>query len=497
MRRTLFFFAKLALVVALAVWLADRPGEATIIWMGREIHMQVGILIAVLLILAVAVALAWQLWRWLARSPRQIARGRAEGRRRKGYKALTQGMAAVAAGDPDEAQRQAKRAAVLLNEPPLTLLLAAQAAQLNGDEQAAHKYFTAMLDRPETRFLGLRGLVTQALKSGDSQAALAYAGDAHRERPGTAWATITLLDLQLRNGDWNDAEATLKEAARQKTIAPERARRQRAVILAERARAGVAALGQGGGSGVTLDAAREAVKLAPELVPARVVLARLLASGGNGKAAARTIEQGWALSPHPALAASYAALRTDEEPVARVRRFEKLAALNPRHRESHLAVAEAALAAGLWGEARNHLAAVAEAEGGAPSPSGNSARLSRLMARLEEGERGDPAKVRRWLISAAEAPADPAWTCERCGTPTGEWQARCGHCGAFDSLIWRGLPRTAALALTPLPDPPLPLAHLPGASGTATAGAGFVELDATPPAAAEGEAGVDAARLVN
>jgi HemY protein len=506
MRRALFFFAKLALVVALAVWLANRPGEATIVWMGREIHMQVGILIAVLLVLAVVVALGWQLWRWLARSPRQIARGRAEGRRRKGYKALTQGMAAVAAGDPDEARRQASRAAVLLNEPPLTLLLAAQAAQLNGDEQAAHKYFTAMLDRPETRFLGLRGLLTQALKSGDSQAALAYAGDAHRERPSAAWATKTLLDLQLKNGDWSAAEATLKEAARQKTIAPDTARRQRAVILAERARDGVAALSQGGGSIVALDAAREAVKLAPDLVPARALLARLLASGGNEKAAAKAIEQGWAQTPHPALAAAYAGLRPDEDPVARVRRFEKLAALNPRHRESHLAVAEAALAAGLWGEGRSHLAAVAETEPAA-SAGGNTARLCRLMARLEEGERGDPAAVRRWLMMAAEAPADPAWTCDRCGTPAGEWQARCSQCGAFDSLVWRAAPQRTALALAPLPLAPLadpaaaPLARIAGA---ASGGAGVVELDEAqhraPPAAAgddEAGAGVDAARLVN
>lgn len=496
MRRALFFFVKLALVVALAVWLANRPGEATIVWMGREIHMQVGILIGVLLILAVVVALGWQLWRWLARSPRQIARGRTEARRRKGYSALTQGMAAVAAGDPEEAQRQASRAAVLLNEPPLTLLLAAQAAQLNGDERAAHKYFTAMLGRPETRFLGLRGLLTQALKSGDTRAALGYAGDAHRERPGAVWATTTLLDLQLKNGDWTEAEATLKEAAKQKSIAPERARRQRAVILAERARAGVAALSQGGGAITALDAAREAVKLAPDLVPARVALARLLASGGNEKSAAKTIEQGWVQTPHPALAAAYAALRPDEDPVARARRFEKLAALNPHHRESHLAVAEASLAAGLWGEARGHLATVAESEQAASAAGNHSARLCRLMARLEEGEPGDPAALRRWLLAAAEAPADPTWTCERCGTPTGEWRARCGHCGAFDSLAWRAAPRPATLALAPLSDLRLP-APRPSASRPSEGGATPTEAATQAAAADEAGAGVDAARLVN
>src|SRR5262249_57792128 len=100
--------------------------------------------------------------------PRRCARGGADNRRRKAYRALTQGMVAVAAGDAGEARRQAKLAGTLLNDPPLTLLLAAQAAQLDGDERAAEKYFRAMLDRPETAFLGLRGLLMQSLKAGNN-----------------------------------------------------------------------------------------------------------------------------------------------------------------------------------------------------------------------------------------------------------------------------------------------------------------------------------------
>ncbi len=46
---------------------------------------------------------------------------------------------------------------------------------------------------------------------------------------------------------------------------------------------------------------------------------------------------------------------TDEAPLARVARFERLAAQNPTARESHLALAEAAFQAQLWGEARRHL----------------------------------------------------------------------------------------------------------------------------------------------
>lgn len=481
MRRILIFLAKIAVLAVAAAWVAERPGAVSIEWLGYRVDTSVGLMLAGLLVLAIVLTVLWEIWRFVVHSPARIARSRADSRRRRGYRALTQGMAAVAAGDAEEARRQANRAAVLLNEPPLTMLLAAQAAQLNGDELAARKYFTAMLERPETRFLGLRGLLTQALKAGDERAALSYAAQAHRERPNATWATTTLLDLQLKAGEWANAEATIKEAVRQKAVTPERARRIRAVILAEEARRLLAA---DSGSPDAIAKAKEAVKLTPDLIPARVILASLLARSGNEKAAARVIEQGWTVMPHPALAAAFAALRPDEDPVARARRFGTLAALNPQHRESHLALAEAAMAARLWGEARGHLLKVAEAEHGSPTT-----RLCRLMARLEEEERGDAATARRWLLEAAEAAPDPTWICSSCGSQSPDWQASCARCNAFDSLVWQAPPRPVTLTLAP----PASAAALSAPPTPARAGTGEQQSEAEQ----EAGAGVDAARLVN
>ena len=251
-------------------------------------------------------------------------------------------MVAVAAGDPQEARRYAKRADLLLADPPLTLLLSAQAAQLDGDEGAAKKFFTAMLERPETAFLGLRGLLMQAMKAGDRTEALSLARRAYEERPKTGWAVATLLDLHLEAGDWAEAAPLLTQAAKLKARPEAEARRKRAVLLTERARTEPPLHG--------LTAAREAVKLAPDLVPARVQLARILTAAGREREAAKVIEQGWSMGPHPDLAAAYAALAPEEAPIARYRRFERLSALAPRHRESLLALAECAIAAGLWAE---------------------------------------------------------------------------------------------------------------------------------------------------
>src|SRR5690606_28646640 len=136
-----------------------------------------------------------------------------------------------------------------------------------------------------------------------------------------------------------------------------------------------------------------------------------------------------------------------------------------------------------------------------------SARLCRLMARLEEAERGDAAAARRWLMQAAEAAPDPAWTCAQCGTPAPEWRARCGQCGAFDSLRWRAAPRAASLtfpvsAAAPAIGAPAAVAAAAGApfppiaGGTAAAPGGAPDAEPSEAETAAG-AGVDAARLVN
>jgi HemY protein len=63
----------------------------------------------------------------------------------------------------------------------------------------------------------------------------------------------------------------------------------------------------------------------------------------------RLIEEAWARGPTPELAAAYGALIADSDPLARVKRFQRLFSFRPDHRESHIALAEASIAGRLWG----------------------------------------------------------------------------------------------------------------------------------------------------
>ena len=106
-------------------------------WQGWRIDTSAAFLLVITAAVAAAAAAAYRMWLALRRAPQTIRDSRRSSRRRRGYESLTQGMVAVAAGDAEEALRQARRAESLLGDPPLTMLLSAQAAQLGGDEAAA------------------------------------------------------------------------------------------------------------------------------------------------------------------------------------------------------------------------------------------------------------------------------------------------------------------------------------------------------------------------
>jgi len=436
----LVWFAVTAAVMLAAVWLAERPGTLTAEWRGWRLDTSVGVLfIAVLLLMLAGIAL-WLFYRWIVGAPGALLDGWGESRRRRGYRELTQGLAAVAAGDGVEAQRHARKAEQLLAEPALTLLLSAQAAQLTDDRDGARQAFQAMLKDEQMAFLGLRGLIAQCLHDGSQAQALAYAERAFELRPQTPWVVHSLFDMQAQIGRWQAAQATLETGLRTKVVTQNKGRTLKALLLVERSRAAE----RDGKDGDALGLAREAFGLAPERIAVTRRLAEAQLKAGDSRRAMRTIERGWALAPHPDLAEVYLKASGEPDPLKRVAVARKLADQKPEDIESQLALAQASLDAGLWGEARRYL----QAAGGA-SP---SARVCRLMAEVEERAHSEQAKVHEWLARAANAPADKAWRCSACGAHHETWRSVCESCGAFGTLHWRA-PGSYGHVLPPEPQP--------------------------------------------
>ena len=426
MIRTIFVFALIVAIAVAAVWLSDYPGDVRLTWGGYVVETSVVVVGAAALIFAVLVALVYRFWIWLKHGPGRIGEIFSARRRNKGLEAISSGMVAIAAGDSDEARRQAIAAEKHLSGEPMTLLLAAQAAELNDDNRAASIYYDRMMSREDTEFLGLRGLINRAIKEGDLEKARDLAKRADELRPGTAWVLKELYELALKLRDWEGAESALSRLARGKSAKGDTVRRAKAVITYEQALTAVHEKREAD----ALTLAQQAHELDRAFVPAAVLDVKLTADQGSTRKLHKLIGEAWKHAPHRELAEAIRNTVSGEQPSDWFRRAkETVAPHNPDHVETHLMLAKAALASRDWGPAREHLM-----KAGGDNP---SASILRMLAELEEKANADAFAAREWIVKSSVAPQDPLWICDSCGRQEEKWQAHCPACDSFDSFTWR------------------------------------------------------------
>jgi len=393
MLRLLSYALVLAALVTGAVWFADRPGLVHVEWLDWQIDTTVPVLLAALVVLALVLLYVIRFALFLWRIPRRwhaVWRAR---RVRNGYQALSDGLAAAATGDAKQAKKLAGKARSLLSDPTLTHYLLAQSAKLTGDKDTARDHYKAMLERPETAALGLRGLLDQALERGDAVTAAELAARARLIAPQDPWLADLSFRLAMESGRHLDAQAIVTDAKRRKAFKPEEAGERMAQALTARA----AAARTEGRLGEAASLAKKAFAADPKNTDAALELAVAQQEGGNSRRAAATLEQAWKARPTAALAQAYAGLKPDESALDRLRRLEKLVSGKADALEAHLVIANAAMDAKVWGTARKHLLAAADIAPGSV--------IYRQLAKLERLEYKNEDAARAWETRLAEQAA--------------------------------------------------------------------------------------------
>lgn len=357
-------------------------------------------------------------------------------RERKGYQALSEGLLALAAGEERLALSRAQKAEKYLAKPELTTLLMAQAAEAIGDTKRASESYKQLLADEKTRFVGIRGLLKQKLAEGDTETALKLAEKAFAMKPRHAETHDLLLKLQAEHADWKGARATLGAKLKSGSLPRDVYRRRDAVLALQEARTVM----DDSASIEAREAAIEANRLSPDLIPAAAMAARSLIAKGNKKEAARILKKAWTAMPHPDLASAFAEIEPDETPAARLKRFKLLTAIQPENEQTKLLLAELLVAAEDFPAARKALGDIVTSH--------PTQRALAIMAAIERGEGQDDAVVRGWLTRALTAPRGPQWCCDKCQAVHAQWAPICDNCGGFDTLSWREAPEMTGPSAT-------------------------------------------------
>lgn len=419
-----------------ATMLLDMEGSATIDIGGQAatfsvIELVIGLIVLVALtwLALKLIGLAIATFKFLNGDETAISRYFSRNRERKGFEALSEGMMALASGEGRLAMAKANRAEKFLERPELTNLLTAQAAELAGDRKMAEQTYRKLLENDKTRFVGVRGIMKQKLEEGDTDTALLLAEKAFAIKPKHVETQDTLLRLQAEKSDWKGARGTLTAKLKTGQL-PRDVHKRRDAVLALSEAKDIFAEGQ---TPEAQDAAIEANRMSPDLIPAAVMAAETYIDKNNTRAASRVIKKAWDVSPHPDLAAAYAAIAPNEDATARLKRFRNLTKSHPNHPETQMLIAELNIAAEDFPEARR---AITELVAEDPT-----ARSLTLMAAIERGEGSADAVVRGWLAKALTAPRGPQWICNNCQHIHSTWGPICYNCSGFDTMSWREPPK--------------------------------------------------------
>ncbi|MFP4126823.1 MAG: heme biosynthesis protein HemY [Alphaproteobacteria bacterium] len=432
MLRLLGFFIVAAVLMFGAAWIFDNDNPLQIRWFDGQVYdWSLAWLIVAGLTFALAAVVVYELLRIVLGYPTRWWRKRQVNRQLEGLRTVTRGMMAVAAGDGTQAKELKREAEKLLGErEPAALLLAAQAAELDDNHEVAQLKYRQMLRQRSTALLGLRGLLHDALATGDMDQALELARRAYREYPYTEWVVQQLFDLLVHHQLWSEALRRVDDLKLNRVVDAAEAQRLRGrlkFLLAQK-HAEKGELEQAFKS--AMDATRRQRAFAPAAAFASELANRL----GKTRRARSVIEESWARAPHPQLVEAYAALAPDETASARYGRFERLYSRNANHHLTQRIMIEAALAAGETGRARSLVRDV-------PGTNPTAGTLQTAIDALKAVEPDSP-RIAEFEALLADAPADEAWVCQRTGQVVPRWQPF-GPTGEFDTLRWQSPPKVA------------------------------------------------------
>lgn len=420
-------------------------------------------LVFVVWVLLKVLALLLAVWKFLNGDETALSRYFDRNRERKGFEALSEGLMALASGEGRVAMAKAAKADKYLNKPELTNLLTAQAAEMAGDTRKAEVTYRKLIENEQTRFVGVRGIMKQKLAAGDNETALELAKKAFELKPKHEETGDVLLRLQAESEDWSGARKTLSAKLRNGQLPRDVHKRRDAVLALSEAKDIIS----DENTIENREAAIEANRLSPDLIPAAVMAAHSYVHQGKPRYATRVLKKAWDARPHPDLAAAFAAIAPDETPTARIKRFAVLTKIKPDHPETMMLLAEMNIANEDFPAARRALGNLVETD--------PDARSVTLMAAIERGEGASDTVVKGWLARAIAVPRGPQWICNNCQHIHHEWKPICENCSSFDTLEWKRPPHSKMAMPAGVQMLPLIVGALEDGSADANAGAAPIE----------------------
>lgn len=333
MIRILLFLAIVTCISLGISWMADEPGQVVIDWSNYHIETSVLALVSAVTVLVFTCMMLYSLLHILISTPHNWKRTRRAKHQLLGLESISATFAAIATQDTVTAHKKLKQAQKYLPSQPITLMLSAQLARMEGNESKSRLYIEQMLGNEVTEFMALRSLIEKARNNNFIDEAIAHAKKALAIKPGDNWLIATLAGLYAQAGQSQDAVHLLDTSLKKRYINRKFFLRETAHVLFEDAQRLVLAKRME----AAIDLLERTLGTLPDYREASVLLAQVHMMRDDIAKAVKTISSAWKITPHQELRETLTEVLEKYSGNQKIlSSVEKIATIHPEHEETGL-----------------------------------------------------------------------------------------------------------------------------------------------------------------
>ena len=421
MKKFLFYFIQLTILLTIVFLIVLSNQKIDFFWKGIVFTGNTSTLLIGLVILIFIALIFQRIYLYIKQSPKRIKDSLKIKNYNKSFNAIIKAMAALYNNDDKELNFQSNILEKLLKNNPISIILRAEAAKKSKKFDIAENHYNTMLLNPDTKILGLRGLLEQNLKKQDYHHALIYAEEIYNINPRLDWIYKTIIQIIVRTKNWHKLIEISKNAFNKRIISKTNYFKSISIAKYE-----IALIKESISSIESSQLLKDANSDRPNFPPIVKKFANLLIQNNQLSKAKNLIFKCWSIEPHPMLFEELIEI-SKRENSSIVSATSKLIKNNATSYDSIIVLVKANIIENNWIRSKELIKPVLTAK---PNKT-----ICELMYEIEIGITGNAQKANSWKNRAALGDIEKTWVCKNSGTIQEQWSS-VSEGGFFDSLEW-------------------------------------------------------------
>ena len=308
-----------------------------------------------------------------------------------------------------------------LKNNPISLIFNAESARKQRKFDLAEEQYNKMLLSPDTKIVGLRGLLEYNLKNQDYHHALIYAEQIYNINYKLDWIYETIINIITQTRNWQKLIDINNDALYKKIISKKTKLNSEAIAKYE-----IALIKEKSSIREAIDLLSDANNLRPYFPPIVDKYCNFLIEDSQLSRAKKVIFKSWYVLPHQIYFNQILQICKIEghnpSPI-----IKKLTNKNSNHYDSVVVNVKASIVEKNWDTAKETIKPILS---GRPNKT-----VCELMSNIEIGISGNVQKANSWNNRASLGDPEKTWVCKQTGVSQEQWSS-INHNGYFDCLEW-------------------------------------------------------------